>query len=62
MSQSADILITNARALTIDRQNPRASVIAVKGNRIQAVGGEELLSLAGPDTQNIDENDKLMEK
>ncbi|MGA0234056.1 MAG: amidohydrolase [Alphaproteobacteria bacterium] len=54
MSQSADILITNARAMTMDHQNPRASVIAVKGNRILAVGGEELQSLAGPNTQIID--------
>ena len=47
MSERADILIVNAKALTIDPDRPRASVIAIQGNRIMAVGDDNLAALGG---------------
>ena len=35
---TADILITNARVLTMDPDRPRADALAIKGNRILRVG------------------------
>lgn len=35
---AADLIVTNARVLTMDPRNPRAEAIAVNGNRISAVG------------------------
>ena len=60
MSERADILIVNAKALTIDPDRPRASVIAIRGNRIMAVGDDNLAALGGPDTQIIDAGGKTV--
>ena len=38
MSQSADIIFTNARVFTSDESKPNAEAVAVKGNRILYVG------------------------
>jgi predicted amidohydrolase YtcJ len=38
---SADILITNARVLTMDPARPRAEAVAIKGNRILRVGSKD---------------------
>ena len=38
MSQTANIIITNAKVFTSDEANPHAEAIAVKGNRIVYVG------------------------
>ena len=38
MSQSADVIFTNARAFTSDESNPNAEAVAVKGHRIVYVG------------------------
>ncbi|MAV47298.1 MAG: amidohydrolase [Alphaproteobacteria bacterium TMED89] len=54
MSESADIMIINARALTMDPARPHASVIAVKGRHIMAVGDDELTTLKDGQTQIID--------
>jgi predicted amidohydrolase YtcJ len=35
---AADLIVTNGRVLTMDRTNPKAEAIAVKGNTILAVG------------------------
>ena len=35
---AADILITNARVLTMDPARPRAEAVAIAGNRIIRVG------------------------
>ncbi|MEI6417669.1 MAG: hypothetical protein WCO82_01235, partial [Sphingomonadales bacterium] len=43
----ADLLLTNARIITMDPARPRASAMAVKAGRIMAIGGDELKSLAG---------------
>ena len=47
-----DLILTNARVLTMDANNPRATGVALAGGRILAVG--EVAGLAGPDTQVID--------
>ena len=38
MTDTADIIITNGRVITMDAANPRAEAIALKGNTILAVG------------------------
>ena len=49
-----DLIIVNAKVLTMDAGNPRAEAVAVAGGRIVAVGGPELAALAGPATKVID--------
>ena len=51
----ADLVVTNARILTMDEGNPRAEALAVKGGRIVAVGDRASVEdLAGPGTKRID--------
>ncbi|WP_314187531.1 amidohydrolase [Paracoccus yeei] len=51
----ADLILTNARVLTMDPENPRAEALALAGERILAVGGAaEIAALAGPGTRIID--------
>lgn len=55
MSQTADIIITNAKVFTSDESNPRAEAIAVKGNRIVYVGtNADAEMLRGDQTHVID--------
>ena len=55
MQTEASFIIRNARVLTMDEANPRASAVAVSGNRILAVGSEaEIDAFSGPDTHVID--------
>ncbi len=55
MSTYADYLFTNAAVFTADPANPRAEAVAVRGNRILAVGrAAELAELRGPRTEVID--------
>lgn len=52
---TADLIITGARALTMDRARPRAEAVAVAAGRILAVGSRaEVEALAGPKTQVFD--------
>lgn len=51
----ADLLIYNARILTMDETAPRAEAVATAGNRIIAVGDlADLEPHAGPSTRRID--------
>ncbi len=50
----ADILFVNGLIYTMDPESPRASALAVGGERILAVGGDDLRDLAGPRTQVVD--------
>ena len=55
MQKEASFIIRNGRVLTMDEANPRASAVAVAGNRILAVGSEaEIDAYSGPDTHVID--------
>ncbi|MFN3723441.1 MAG: amidohydrolase [Paracoccaceae bacterium] len=50
-----DLILTNARILTMDPAHPRAEAIALSGDRILAVGSRsDIEALAGPDTRIID--------
>jgi predicted amidohydrolase YtcJ len=52
---TADLIVTNARVLTMDDANPRAGAVAAKDGRILAVGTPaEVEALRGPDTEVID--------
>lgn len=49
------MILTNARILTMDPQNPRAEAIAVAGGQIVALGSSaQILALAGPATEIVD--------
>src|SRR5215216_3624486 len=55
MSDLADIIITHARALTMDEGNPHAQALAISGNRIIAVGtAADIAGLKSPATRMID--------
>ena len=50
-----EMILTNARVLTMDPARPRAEAVAVAGGRIAAVGSRaEVEALAGPATEVID--------
>ncbi|MCL4675367.1 MAG: amidohydrolase [Pararhodobacter sp.] len=51
----ATLIITNGRVLTMDRHHPRARAVALRDDRILAVGDTEpILALAGPDCRVLD--------
>ncbi|MBE7473527.1 MAG: amidohydrolase [Anaerolineae bacterium] len=61
MFHHADVLITHAQALTMDRARPRAEAVAVKGERIVFVGPTaEADAWRGPQTQVIDAGDRTL--
>lgn len=50
-----DIIVTNARVLTMDRANPLAEAVAMGAGRILAVGSRTSVeAMAGPDSRIID--------
>lgn len=52
---TADLIIENARVLTMDNDNPRAAAVAVSGGRILAVGSrDDVNALASSATRRID--------
>ncbi len=52
---TADLIIINARIITMDKARPFAEALAIKGNRIARVGSTtEVLSLQGPQTRMHD--------
>ena len=51
-----DLVIFNAQVLTVDVAGRAAQALAVKGNRVAAVGSSgHILTLAGPNTRRLDE-------
>lgn len=52
-AQTADLIVENANIHTVNKGQPNARSLAVKGDRIVAVGAD-LSSLAGPGTRRID--------
>ncbi len=55
MRPSADLLLCNANVLTLDPAKPRAAAVAIRGDRILLVGGDDdIQPLKGPHTRVID--------
>ena len=55
MTPKADLLLLNARVLTLEPSQPHASAVAIKSGRIQAVGSiKDLDPLTGSTTKHID--------
>ncbi len=56
-----DMIITNAKVLTMDVANPRAEAVAIKDGKIIAVGlARDIAPLAGPSTKMIDAKGKSL--
>ena len=50
-----DLILTNAKVTTLDRQNPQAVAVAIRDGRFLAVGSEaEARAAAGPDATVVD--------
>lgn len=57
----ADSIVTGASVLTLDARGSRAQALAVKGDRILAVGSDaEIEALAGPATRRIEARGRLL--
>jgi predicted amidohydrolase YtcJ len=58
---SADLIITNAKVWTVDKDRPTAQAVAVLGDRIVAVGADaEVETWRGPGTKTIDAGGKRL--
>ncbi|WP_435260012.1 amidohydrolase [Thioclava sp. FR2] len=56
-----DLIVTNARVLTMDASHPRAEAVAITKGRISAVGScNEIEILAGPQTRIIDAKERTV--
>ena len=53
-AERADRLFLNGKLWTGDPSRPLAQALAVRGDRLLAVGGDELRALAGPGTAVVD--------
>jgi hypothetical protein len=52
---TVDLILFNGKVTTLDRQNPQAEAIAIRGDRFVAVGTEQdVMRLAGANTRRID--------
>lgn len=57
----ADLVVTNARVVTVDDGLPEAEAVAMRGDRIVAVGAAaELEGLIGDDTEVVDAEGRLV--
>lgn len=60
-AEPADLVLTNGRVVTADSLRPEAEAVAVKGDRIVAVGtAEEITSYIGPATEVIDLDGQML--
>jgi len=60
-AQRADLVLVNGKVVTVDSQRPRAEAVAVRGDRLIAVGtSTEIWRLAGPGTRVIDLRGRLL--
>src|SRR5579864_7642358 len=60
-SQSADVIIANAKVYTGNAQQPWAQAVAIKGERIIAVGSDaQIASRRGPATRVMDAQQRLL--
>jgi len=57
----ADFVITNATVVTVDAHHTRARAVAVRGDRIVAIGNRQTLApLIGPATRVMDANGRMV--
>ncbi|MFE0582893.1 amidohydrolase [Streptomyces sp. NPDC058874] len=56
----ADLVFTRGPVFTVDPARTRATSLAVTGDRITAVGHDEVRELVGPDTEVVDLTGKLL--
>ncbi|KRE36254.1 amidohydrolase [Paenibacillus sp. Soil724D2] len=57
----ANLVIHNARIVTMDDANPSATAVAVKGGQFLAVGDDaEVMKYVGPTTQVVDANQRML--
>ncbi len=60
-AQRADLVLVNGDVVTVDSQRPRAEAVAVRGDRIVAVGTTaEVRRMAGPRTRVVDLAGRLL--
>ena len=60
-SGPADIILSNGKVITVDEKVTIAQAVAIKGERVLAVGTtEEIARLAGPSTRTIDLNGRTV--
>src|SRR5579863_2149223 len=53
--QTADLILSNGKIITVDERFTIAQAVAIKGDRVVAVGAnQEMVQLAGPNTRRID--------
>ena len=58
---NADLIVHNAKIYTVDPDLPWAEAVAMGNGRFLAVGyDDEILKLAGPETELIDGNGRLV--
>jgi predicted amidohydrolase YtcJ len=58
---AADLLLTNAKVVTVDERLPQVEAVAVRGDRIIALGSSaDLKKYAGPATQVVDLQGQLV--
>jgi predicted amidohydrolase YtcJ len=58
---AADLIITNAKVYTVDKNLPKAEAVAILGDRIVGVGTSAAMDLwRGPETRMIDAGGKLL--
>src|SRR3989449_4407997 len=58
---SPDMILTNGKIITVDDRFSIAQAVAIRGDRVVAVGSnQEVSRLAGPNTQRIDLRGKAM--
>lgn len=55
LASAPDLVVFNGKVITMDSKRPEAEALAIRGERIIAVGSsKEIVALAGPDTEEID--------
>ncbi|MBM3335698.1 amidohydrolase family protein, partial [Candidatus Sumerlaeota bacterium] len=57
----ADLIVTNAKVWTVNKASPQAEAVAIRGERIAAVGtNAQIAAMRGPKTQVIDAHGRLV--
>lgn len=60
-AQTADLVLTNGKVVTVDPDRPEAEAVAISGDTILAVGSaSEIDALVGPNTEVIDVGGQLV--